>query len=150
MSDLPFVIVIVILLFAGIGLILLVLPSLFLRLNPNPFMPDSPWNRVQMRGIGLFLCLFVLLIFSGGGPESGLLEKFHRNILVALYVFFFALPILMWILWRFSVRSFVRRSYINGTLNDLAWERRMTLIFCSLLSLIVAIALALAAKGHHL
>src|ERR1700682_1104886 len=111
MSDLPFVIVIVILLFAGIGLILLVLPSLFLRLNPNPFMPDSPWNRVQMRGIGLFLCLFVLLIFSGGGPESGLLEKFHRNILVALYVFFFALPILMWILWRFSVRSFVRRSY---------------------------------------
>jgi hypothetical protein len=72
MSDMPFIIVMVVLLFAAIGLILLVHPSLFLRLNPNPFMPDSPWNRVQMLGIGLFLCLFVLLIFSGGGPESGL------------------------------------------------------------------------------
>jgi hypothetical protein len=100
-----------------------------------------------MRGIGLFLCLFVLLIFSGGGPESGLLEKFHGNILVALSASFFGLPLLMWMLWRFSVRHFIRRGHINGTLKDPAWERRMTLTFCSLLSLIVAIALA--AKGHH-
>ena len=111
--------------FASLALILLVRPPLFLRRIPNPLLPDTPWNRVQMRGIGLVFCLFVLLVLSGGAPESKLHEGFHRNILVALWVSVFTVPILLWILWQFSVRSFVRQGYINGTSEDPAWERRM-------------------------
>ena len=119
---------------ASLALILLVRPSLFLRRIPNPLLPDTPWNRVQMRGIGLVFCLFVLLVLSGGAPESKLHEGFHRNILVALWVSVFTVPILLWIFWQFSVRSFVRQGYINGTSEDPAWERRMTLVFCTTLS----------------
>jgi hypothetical protein len=140
---------VVLLFFAGTAVVLLIRPSLFLRVVRNPLMPDTPWNRVQLRALGLVFCLFVLLVFSGGAQESELHEGFHLNILVGLWTSFFTMPILLWILWRFSVRSFIRRSYIDGTLEDHLWERRMTLIFCSLLSFIVALALLFAAKGHH-
>jgi len=139
----------VFLFFVSLALILLVRPSLFLRRIPNPLLPDTPWNRVQMRGIGLVFCLVVLLVLSGGAPESELHEGFHRNILVALWVSVFTVPILLWILWQFSVRSFVRQGYINGTSEDPAWERRMTLVFCTTLFSVIVLALLLAAKGHH-
>src|SRR5437899_10087543 len=109
----PIFVILVFLFFAGLALILLVWPSLFLRRIRNPLLPDTPWNRVQTRGIGLILCLFVLLVLSGGAPGSELHEGFHRNILVALWVSVFTVPILLWILWQFSVRSFVRRGYVN-------------------------------------
>ncbi len=154
MSDGVFAVLfaLVFLLFAGISLIALMWPALFLRIFPNPFMPDTPWNRVQMRGLGLVFSLMMLMILSGissGALNSQLVEGFADNMLLALWISFFTLPILMWFLWRFSVRSFMRRCYINGTFEDPPWERRMTLTFCSILLLIIAVALLLAAKGYH-
>src|SRR2546429_3698408 len=89
----PIFVILVFLFFAGLALILLVWPSLFLRRIRNPLLPDTPWNRVQTRGIGLILCLFVLLVLSGGAPGSELHEGFHRNILVALWVSVFTVTI---------------------------------------------------------
>lgn len=142
-------VILVFLFFAGLALILLVWPSLFLRRIRNPLMLDTPSNRVQTRGIGLIFSLFVLFVLSGGTSKSELHEGFHRNILVALWVSIFTLPILLWILWQFSVRSFVRRGYINGTSEDPAWERRMTLVFCTALVTAIVLALFLAANGHR-
>src|SRR5215467_2047962 len=107
MSDTEFValFLLVFLLFGALGLIALAWPSLFLRIFPNPFMPNTPWNRVWIRGIGLIFCLFVLTALSGG------FHGFHENILLALWVSVFGLPMLMWFLWRFSVRAIMRRAY---------------------------------------
>src|SRR2546429_3762296 len=71
----PIFVILVFLFFAGLALILLVWPSLFLRRIRNPLLPDTPWNRVQTRGIGLILCLFVLLVLSGGAPGSELQDR---------------------------------------------------------------------------
>src|SRR5437773_5840309 len=62
--------------FASLALILLVRPPLFLRRIPNPLLPDTPWNRVQMRGIGLVFCLFVLLVLSGGARNQNCTKDF--------------------------------------------------------------------------
>src|SRR5436853_7881268 len=94
----PIFVILVFLFFAGLALILLVWPSLFLRRIRNPLLPDTPCNRVQTRGIGLILCLFVLLVLSGVAPGSELHEGFHRNILVALWFSFLLVPILMLII----------------------------------------------------
>jgi len=142
----------VLLLFSGLAAILLVRPSLHFRIFPNPLMRDTPWNRLQMRTFGLVLCLFILLIFTGGEtrvPNREMLEGFHNNILIALWVSVFAAPVICWILWRFSVDFLVRRGHIDPAMEDPAWERMMTVTFCSLLSFIILIALFLAAKGHH-
>ena len=146
MSDTVFVVLflLVFLSFGAFGLVALAWPSLVLRMFPNPFMPNTPWNRVWVRGIGLILCLFVLTALSGG------FEGFHENILLALGVSFFALPVLMWLLWRFSVRSLMRQCYTNGTYEDPSWERRMTLLFCSILVFTVAVAWLLAARGYFI
>jgi hypothetical protein len=146
------VIVTVLLLFSALGLILLIRPSLHFRIFPNPLMRDTPWNRLQMRTLGLVLCLFILLVATGGWagvPNAGMLEGFHVNILIALWVSVFAAPVICWILWRFSVDFLVRRGRIDPTMEDPAWERGMTLTFCLLLSFIVLIAFFLAARGHH-
>jgi hypothetical protein len=92
-----------------------------------------------------------LMIFSGvsrGALKSDLLEGFHRNILLALWVSPLIIPIILWILWRVSVRAITRRSYTEGTLEDPAWERGITMVFCSLL--LFTVAWLLATKGHHL
>lgn len=107
-------------------------------------MPDTPWNRVWVRGFGLIFSLFLLTALSGG------FEGFHENILLALGISFFVLPILMWLLWQFSVRSFTRQCFINGTNRDPVWERRMTFFFCSILVLTIATAWLLAARGHYI
>jgi hypothetical protein len=140
------------LLFSGVGLILLIRPSLHFRIFSNPLMRDTPWNRLQMRTVGLVLCLFILLVVTSGWtgvPKRETLEGFHNNILIALWVSVFAAPVISWILWRFSVDFLVRRGHIDPTMEDPAWEYRMTLTFCSLLSVIVLIALFLAARGHY-
>lgn len=128
----------------ALSFIALIFSSLFFRIFPNPLMPDTPWNRVWVRGFGLIVSLFVLTALSGG------FEGFHANILLALWLSPFTLPILMWLLWRFSVRSFMRQCYINGTNRDPAWERRMTFFFCSILVLTIATAWLLAASGHYI
>lgn len=142
----------VLLMFSGLGMILLVRPALHFRIFPNPLIRDTPWNRLQMRTLGLVLCLFILLIVTGGWasvPKRETLEGFHNNILIALWSSLLAAPIISWILWRFSVDFLVRRGYIDPTMEDPAWERGMTLTFCSLLSFIILVALFLAASGHH-
>jgi hypothetical protein len=142
----------VFLFFAFLSFTLLIRPRFFFSIFPNPLQPDTPWNRLQMRVVGLVFCLMLLMVLSGvlrGAHASALLEAFHRNILVALWVSVFAAPVISWILWRFSVDFLVRRGHINPTMEDPAWERGMTLTFCSILSFIVFIALLLAATGHH-
>ena len=141
----------VFLFFAFLSFTLLIRPRFFFSIFPNPLQPDTPWNRLQMRVVGLVFCLMLLMVLSGvlrGAHASALLEAFHRNILVALWVSVFAAPVISWILWRFSVDFLVRRGHIDPTMEDSAWERGMTLTFCSLLSVIVLIALFLAARGH--
>jgi hypothetical protein len=142
----------VLLIFTSIGLILLIRPALHFRTFPNPLMRDTPWNRLQMRTLGLALCLFILLVATGGWtgvPKRETLEGFHNNILIALWISVFAAPIVSWILWRFSIDFLVRRGRVDPTLEDPAWERAMTLTFCSLLSFIALLALFLAARGHY-
>ena len=154
MTDSTFAVlaVTVLLLFSAIGLISLIRPALHFRIFPNPLMRNTPWSRLQIRALGLVLCLFILLVATGRGtgvPKPEMLAGFHNNILIALWVSFFAAPIICWILWRFSVDFLVRRGHIDPTMEDSAWERGMTLTFCSLLSFIVLIALFLAARGNH-
>jgi hypothetical protein len=142
----------VLLLFSGVGLILLIRPALHFRIFPNPLMRNTPWNRLQLRTLGLVLCLFILLVATGGwtgAPNRETLDGFHNNILIALWASVFAAPIICWILWRFSVDFLVRRGHIDPSMEDPAWERSMTLTFCSLLLSITLIALFLAARGHH-
>ncbi len=150
------VMTIVLLLFTGIGIILLVRPSLYMRRNPNPWMKETPWTRIQMRVLGLVICLFLLLVVSGilsGVSKSELLGGFSDNILVALWVAFISAwvgGLVSWILWRFaSFRVFIRQHYSTDKIEDAAWERKMTISFCSLLLVIVAVAFFLAAKGYH-
>jgi len=66
MSDAWFAILlaIVLLVFAGVGVNLLIWPSKFLRHIQNPWQPDTPLNRVQIRPVGIFFCLFVLFTFG--------------------------------------------------------------------------------------
>lgn len=158
MPDSVFAVLLIfaLLVFSSVAVILLVRPSLFIRRVRNPWMEDTPWNRLQMRTLGLILCLFMLMVLSSmsrGVLKSEFVEGFHNNLLVALWVTFsmgWIGGILSWILWRFSaVRVFVRRHYSSEKLEDPAWERRITLTFGSLLLFIVATALFLAAKGFH-
>jgi len=138
--------------FAFLSFTLLIRPRFFFRMFPNPLQLDTPWNRVQMRGVGLVFCLMLLMVLSGvlrGAHGSALLEAFHSNILLALWVSLLAVPIICWILWRFSVDFLVRQGHIDPAMEDPTWERGITLTFCLLLSVIVLIALFLAARGHH-
>ena len=83
--------VVVLLLLAGISVILLVRPSLYMRRYPNPWMQDTPWTRMQMRVVGLVFFLFVLMVFLGifsSASKSGFLKGFSDNILVALWLAF--------------------------------------------------------------
>jgi hypothetical protein len=148
--------VVVIFLFAGISVAALIRPSQYIRWSRNPWMADTPWNRLQMRAVGLVFTLFALMVLSGilrSSSKSDLLEGFHNNILISLWLAFLSVwvgGILSWILWRFSAfRILVRKHYDTEKLEDPAWERRMTRTFFSLLLLIVVIALVLAAKGYH-
>ncbi len=123
-------------------------PSLFLRHFANPLFPNTAENRVHVRGLGIYFFLFVLVVLSTAIPESAPLHIFHRNILVALAIFPVLLAIFLWILWRFSIRDYVRRLYTEGISEDPAWERRMTLNFCALLLVIIALAFVLHVPWH--
>jgi hypothetical protein len=130
--------------FAAVGVVLLVWPSAFLRHVRNPLQPDTPLNRVYTRTLGVFMFLFVLLVVSGA------FEGFHRNVLIALSISPVILPIVLWVLWRYSALQQVNRRYlIDGTV-DQHWELRMSVAFCSLLFIIVASALLLARRGIYL
>ncbi len=96
------------------------------------------------------------MVVSGslsGQTNSGVLEGFHENILIALWLAFvatWAFGIISFILWRFTAfRTFIRTHFDDQKLGDPTWERRMSVLFCSLLASIIAIAFALAAEGFH-
>jgi hypothetical protein len=146
----------VLLVFAGIGVFLLVNPSRYMRRNPNPWMEDTPWTRIQLRAVGLVFCLFVLMVFSGSmshDSQSNVFKGFADNMLAALWLAFACVwvgGILLWIAWRFiAVRIWVRKHLSSEELESAAWERRMTIAFSALLLLIVASALLMAAAGLY-
>jgi hypothetical protein len=130
--------------FVAVGVVLLVWPSAFLRHVRNPLQPDTPLNRVHSRTLGVFVCLFILVAVSGA------FEGFHKNILIALSISPLILPILLWILWRYSSLQRVNRRYLVDGTEDPHWELRMSVAFCSLLFIIVASALLLAMRGIYL
>ena len=143
-------------LFAGISLAVLIKPSQFIRASGNRWMEDTPWTRLQMRTVGLVFCLMVLMAVSGilrGHTNSVILKGFHENVLIALWLAFVAtwvFGVISFILWRFmAFRIFIRTHFDSERLENPAWERRMTVLFCSLLASIVAIAFVLAAGGYH-
>jgi hypothetical protein len=148
MSDTWFAIFlpIVLLLFAGVGVVLLLWPSKFLRHYQNPLQPDTPVNRVHMRALGVFVCLFVSVPISWSVTT---LEGFHKNILLALSASPVLLPIFLWILWRYSPLQQVNRRYLAGEAEEPQWELRMSVAFCSLLCMIVAAAFLLAMRGIY-
>jgi hypothetical protein len=144
-SDTWFVLIfaLVFLFFAAVGIVLLLWPSAFLRHVRNPLQPDTPLNRVHTRTLGVFFCLFVLV------AASGAFEGFHKNILIALSISPVLLPILLWILWRYSSLQRVNRRYLADGTQDPHWELRMSVAFGSLLFIIVASALLLAMRGIY-
>jgi hypothetical protein len=148
MSDtwVAILLAIVLLFFAGLGVILLLWPSKFLRHIQNPLQPDTPLNRVHMRSLGVVVCLFLLLTTSGSMLA---LEGFHRNILLALWTSPIVLPIFLWILSRYSPLKQVNRSYLAGEAEETQWELRMCAAFCSLLFLMVVTAFFLAKRGIY-
>ena len=121
MSDtsVAIVVAIVFLIFGGVGIVLLLWPSKFLRRVRNPLQPDTPINRASARAVGVVICLFVLVAVSG--PFEG----FHRNALVALAISPVILPIFLWILWRYSSLQRVNRRYLAGDKEEPQWEVRM-------------------------
>ena len=130
--------------FLAVGVVLLAWPSVVLRHVRNPLQPDTPLNRVYARTVGFLFCLFVLVAVSGA------FEGFHKNILIALSISLVILPILLWILWRYSSLQRVNRRYLVDGTEDPHWELRMSVAFCSLLFIIVASALLLAMRGIYL
>jgi len=121
--------------FAGVGVILLLWPSRFLRRFDNPLQPDTPVNRVHMRAVGVFVCLFVLVPISWSVTTF---EGFHKNILLALWASPLLLPIFLWILSRYSPLQKLNRRYLAGEAEECdpaaiekckadvlaAWEKR--------------------------
>src|SRR5271169_6838735 len=93
---------------ASFGITALVRPSQYIRWSKNPWMDDTPWTRLQMRGVGLIFCLVVIMGVSGFLKErtnSGVLQGFHENIVIALWVAFVAtwvFGIISFTLWRFA------------------------------------------------
>jgi uncharacterized membrane protein YkvI len=75
---------VVVLFFTGVAITLLIRPSLLLRHFADPLQRDTPENRVQIRGVGIIFCLFVLQIILAAAPPSELLNVFRHNLLVAL------------------------------------------------------------------
>jgi Mn2+/Fe2+ NRAMP family transporter len=136
------------LLFAAIGVGSLLWPSAMLPFFNSPLQPDTPQNRVQMRGLGIFFFLFVAMVFSSAGPTPAL-QGFHNNLLVALYASFLLVPIFLWILWQFSPLQQVMRRHLIGEPEDKRWELWMSLAFSVLLSSIVLIAFLLARNGYY-
>jgi hypothetical protein len=130
--------------FLAIGVVLLVWPSAFLCHLRNPLQSHTPSNRVYMRTVGVYSCLFVLVALSGA------FEGFHKNVLIALSISPVILPILLWILWRYSSLQRVNRRYLVDETEEPHWELRMSVAFCSLLFIIVASALLLAMRGIYL
>ena len=100
-----------------------------------------------MRGVGLFFCLFTLMVISGSLKKF---EGFPQKILVALWVSPLLIPIFLWILWRYASPQQVIRRHLSGEgIEDSAWELRITLTFSGLLLLVVVIAFLLAYMGYH-
>lgn len=132
--------------FSALAVVLLIWPSKFLRHAQNPWQPDTPVQRVYMRGMGLFLALLLIGMISGSTQTH---EGFHRNILVALWVVPVFLPIFYWVLWRHSPLKKVERRHLVGEPADWRWERWMSATFCALIGLIVATAYLLSKIGMH-
>jgi hypothetical protein len=103
-------------------------------------------SRVYMRALGVFVCLFVLVPISWSMTTF---EGFDKNILLALWTLPVLMPIFLWILWRYSPLKQANRRYLAGGGEEPQWELRMSVAFCSLLSVIVVVAMLLAMSGIY-
>lgn len=108
-----------------------------------------------MRILGLIVSLFGLMLLSAilaEAAKSALVERFNENLVVADGIAFFATWIIgavIWIGWQFAaVRVFVRNHFAPEKLGNPAWERRMTTVFCTLLTAVIAVAFLLALAGR--
>ena len=142
--------------FGVVAAFLLVLPARFIAVLRNPWLLDTPWTRLQIRALGLVIFLFAAVATSmilAGVSNSERLARFSDFLLADLwlsFIVFWLVGVSSWIAWRFAfVRVFVQRHFSLERLENPAWERRMTTIFCSALFALVAIALLLAAGRHH-
>jgi drug/metabolite transporter (DMT)-like permease len=158
MPDIVFAILggLVLCIFGAFGVCALVRPSHVIRWHRNPWMEDTPWVRLQLRGVGLVFCVAILMVVTGilgGNTKSEPLEGFHQNLLMALWVAFivgFVGGAISLILWRFTAfRLLIRSHFRDEKINSPGWEQRLTILFCSLLASITAIAYLLAARGYH-
>jgi hypothetical protein len=70
--------------------------------------------------------------------------------LIVLWVSPILIPILLWILWRYSpLQQVIRRHLTGERVEDPAWELRMTFTFSGLLLLVVVIAFLLSSMRDH-
>lgn len=142
----------VILAIGVVATILLIWPGFYLRKNSNPLVPNTPENRVQMRGVGICFILFVLMVISGIVSTHRRLEwmkTFHNYILGALWISPIAITLFCWILWMTTIKSHNRYLLVEGLTKDPKWERKITIISCLFLASIIAVASLLAAKSSH-
>ena len=142
--------------FEAWAVFVLLFPSRSIEILRNPWLSNTPWTRLQIRAVGLVFFFFAAVGISmaiARVTNSARLSGFSDFLLADLWLSFASLWILglsSWIAWRFtSVRRYVRRHFPPESLEDPAWERRMTAIFCSALALMLAVAFFLAVSGHN-
>jgi hypothetical protein len=136
------------LVFACIALILLVRPPLILRIfagSEDRASNTATW-RVQMRGVGLYFSIVISEFVLMAASHSKFMVAFRHNLNVASLFAPVVIPIVLWIIWLIWLRPFIRYAQIEGINEDPRWELRITLLFCSLLLAVFAVAFVLAAK----
>jgi hypothetical protein len=134
--------------FTGIALVLLVRPPLLPRIfsgSRDRATNTATW-RVQMRGVGLYFFLVASQFILAQIPSSKFIDAFRNNLLIALWVAPFLIPIVLWIVWKIWLQAFIRYAQVEGINEDPRWELKITLLFCSLLLAVLMWAFFLAAK----
>ena len=126
-------------------MLLIVRPPLFLRLFSSSQETNTATWRVQMRGVGIYFFLFALQPILAELPNSKFWEAVRHDLVLAFGIAPILIAVVLWIVWKFSLRGFIRYAQIEGINEDPRWERKMTLLFASLLLAIIALAFIFAA-----
>lgn len=143
--------------FFTFGVALVVQPSWYFKFLPQarelyrPEWFERPWNRIQMRALGLVFSLTGLMLLAvslRGVADWAFLTGVNESLNVVLFITFFTVwtvGLLLFVLWRIAaVRSFVTKHFSTGAAEGAEWQRRETRVFCSLLFALVVAALIVA------